>query len=122
MADYNRRNIKTELLNHCSGRVMLCCYIESTPYHFDDDNWRHILPTGYTQEDLDIFLTNIDFEYDSGYGGQEVYGIIWYKDGTWSTRGEYDGSEWWEYHILPEIPKDLDRKDKVREEKLNQIL
>ena len=34
-------------------------------------------------------LPDIDKEYDDGYGGQELYGTIWYKDGTWSTRGEY---------------------------------
>lgn len=38
----------------------------------------------------------LDFDYDSGYGGQELFGHIWYADGTWSNRGEYDGSEWWE--------------------------
>jgi hypothetical protein len=52
---------------------------------------------------FDAFLKKLDFNYNAGYGGQELYGIIWYKDGTWSTRGEYDGSEWWEYHKCPPI-------------------
>jgi hypothetical protein len=30
--------------------------------------------------------------------------MIWFKDGSWATRGEYDGSEWWEYHKLPQVP------------------
>jgi len=60
--------------------------------------------------------------YDSGYGGQEVFGTIWYVDGTWSDRGEYDGSEWYEYHKCPDIPDNVRRIDKEREQKLNQII
>ena len=46
-------------------------------------------------------LPLLNFDYDSGYGGQYLYGYIWYKDGTWSERGEYDGSEWWEHKERP---------------------
>lgn len=49
----------------------------------------------------------MDFDYDSGYGGQEIYGFIWYEDGTFSERGEYDGSEWFSYVKTPEIPVHL---------------
>jgi hypothetical protein len=49
----------------------------------------------------------LDFNYDNGYGGQELYGTIWYVDGTWSERGEYDGSEWWDYREVPEVPSYL---------------
>ena len=38
------------------------------------------------------FLNDLNFEYDSGYGGQELYGTVWFKDNTWAGRGEYDGS------------------------------
>ena len=61
-------------------------------------------------------------DYDSGYGSQQLFGTIWYKDGTWSTRGEYDGSEWWKYNSCPELPKLLDRLDKVRDEKITDII
>ena len=53
------------------------------------------------------FLDQIDFEYDNGFGCQELFGTIWYEDGTWSSRGEYDGSEWWEYNSCPKIPKEF---------------
>lgn len=43
----------------------------------------------------------IDFNYDSGYGGQELYGCIVFEDGSWLERGEYDGSEWWGYKSTP---------------------
>ncbi len=46
-------------------------------------------------------LPRLDFNYYSGHGSQYLYGYIWYKDGTWSERGEYDGSEWWEHKERP---------------------
>lgn len=49
-------------------------------------------------------IPQLDFEYDEGFGGQELGGIIWYEDGTWSDRGEYDGSEWWQYQSCPDLP------------------
>lgn len=48
-------------------------------------------------------IAKLDFEYDAGFGGQELYGTVVFADGTWLTRGEYDGSEWWEYHCCPTI-------------------
>lgn len=65
------------------------------------------LKVGYTKEDLEVFLEKINFMYDSGYGSQEVFGKIWFTDDSWATRGEYDGSEWWEHHYLPQIPAEL---------------
>ena len=44
------------------------------------------------------------YEYDDGYGGQEVPNIcIIFRDKSWLSRGEYDGSEWWDYNHTPEI-------------------
>ena len=56
------------------------------------------------QGTLDEVLPRLDFKYDSGYGSQELEGTIWYSDGTWSERGEYDGSEWWEHRECPPLP------------------
>jgi hypothetical protein len=44
-----------------------------------------------------------DVEYDSGFGAQEIAKdlVIVFTDGTYMNRGEYDGSEWWEYHQAP---------------------
>ena len=45
------------------------------------------------------FCALADREYDSGFGGQEVASdlIIVFSDGQQMWRGEYDGSEWWEF-------------------------
>lgn len=41
--------------------------------------------------------------YDSGYGGAEIAGdlVVVFTDGSWLERGEYDGSEWWDFKKLP---------------------
>lgn len=79
-----------------------------TAYGYPDDeiDW-NVLPIGWEADGIDAFLKDIDFEYNNGYGGQELYGTIWFEDGTYADRGEYDGSEWWEYHKTPEIPEEL---------------
>lgn len=48
----------------------------------------------------DKFRDVADFEYDSGFGSQEIAVdlIIYFNDHTYIVRGEYDGSEWWEYN------------------------
>lgn len=113
-------NARREFINHIGVRKVLCAQIKHGD-GYDDDSKIFNLTTGSTEEDRTQFLTDIDFEYDSGYGGQRLFGTIWYEDGTWSERGEYDGSEWWEHRERPQIPEELDRKDKVREMKLNNL-
>ena len=48
-------------------------------------------------------------DYDAGYGHQYLDGIVWFNDGTWAERGEYDGSEWWIHQKRPEVPSFLER-------------
>lgn len=57
-----------------------------------------------------------DFEYDSGYGGQHIAQdlVVIFADGSWLTRGEYDGSEWWEYNAPPAIPKTFKQITKLQ--------
>lgn len=55
---------------------------------------------------FDLFEEKANQYYDSGYGAQEVDSTlkIIMNDGSYYDRGEYDGSEWWEYH--PVVKKD----------------
>lgn len=42
------------------------------------------------------------FEYNSGYGRTEINSNLQIVgDNWWLERGEYDGSEWWEFKTLP---------------------
>jgi hypothetical protein len=55
----------------------------------------------------DDFAKFADFEYNAGYGGNEVQGnLIVVGDNWWLERGEYDGSEWWEFKTIPQKSAD----------------
>ena len=44
------------------------------------------------------------FNYDNGFGGAEVHGDLKIVGNDWwMERGEYDGSEWWEFKTLPKL-------------------
>ncbi|MDP6999074.1 MAG: hypothetical protein QF569_23555 [Candidatus Poribacteria bacterium] len=48
-------------------------------------------------------------DYDPSFGRQYLDGTIWFSDGTWAEREEYDGSEWWMLRKRPEMPSFLER-------------
>ena len=98
-------NAKQELLHVLKEKAKIKC--ASILY----DKWggkksKKVLKLNYSDKDYDIFLDSLNFEYDGGYGSQELYGTIWLENGTWLSRSEYDGSEWWNYNILPPISKE----------------
>ena len=42
--------------------------------------------------------------YDSGYGTAEIrLDLLIIGDGWWLERGEYDGSEWWDFKAQPAL-------------------
>lgn len=102
-----------------------CCDIwKFIDYGDEDNNYQDkVVPfIIYTYDDVKPALYDEEYEYlrreatiaemgkhtyDSGYGGQELFGCVWMDNGEWITRGEYDGSEWWEYHRVPEIDTKL---------------
>jgi hypothetical protein len=98
-------NAKEELIKVLNKKPnVLCAQIDvlsDTSYSIDK---KLNLPMDYTQEMWDQFLKLFDFQYDNGYGIQRLCGTIWFVNGDWLERGEYDGSEWWEYKTCPEIP------------------
>lgn len=104
-------NAKQELyrvleINKLTLEDIKCAYLETLNNDFEK-NFLCKLNLYYTDTDLEKFINSLDINYDSSWGTQELYGIIWLKDGTWLSRGEYDGSEWWIYNKCPEIPENL---------------
>ena len=89
-------NAREELIKHIEDREVK--HVHITVGDEWDESRRTIAGT------LPEVLPLLDFEYYEGYGGQELFGNVWYADGTWSERGEYDGSEWWEHKMCPPIP------------------
>jgi len=109
------RNAKQELLRAIEGREVKCAIIRvEKDWTFEDepndDNIGtrvFLLAVDYDTPELDELLNDLDFDYDAGYGLQRIYGTVWFTDGTWLDRGEYDGSEWWQFQECPEIPNIL---------------
>jgi len=99
-------NAKDEFIKHVKDRKILCAKV-SHGSECEEYGTKFLLKQGYTGTEYRSFLRKLDFDYDSGFGGQELYGLIWYTDGTWSSRGEYDGSEWWDYKRVPDVPEEL---------------
>lgn len=99
-------NIKQELLEHVGDisnvKAVQLKLIQRTA-HLQAVLLFH-LPEHYSEEDLAHFLRDIDTTYDDGYGWQELFGFIWWKDGTWSSRYEYDGRESWVHNEVPNYP------------------
>lgn len=60
------------------------------------------LHSNRTEQDERKFLETLAaIDYNEGYGSQELFGTIVFKNNTWLERAEYDGSEWWERRKLP---------------------
>jgi len=100
-------NAREELLRKISGShgtlAVRCAYIYRSE-SWSEEPHRSILYTQYSGEEWEAFLKSLNYEYDSGYGLQEVYGTVWFTDGTWLEREEYDGAENWVYKKTPPIP------------------
>tara|TARA_B110000259_G_C13921813_1_gene365129 strand:- start:315 stop:680 length:366 start_codon:yes stop_codon:yes gene_type:complete len=118
----NPRNAKEEFLRQLlngkeSIKIVKCAKIDiiastsrSLVEHdsYNDPNPVNArLKLNHTEEEEQAFLDKLDKVYDSGFGSQELFGIVWFTDGTWLTRDEYDGSECWNHNVCPEFDEDL---------------
>lgn len=113
-------NAKEELLGKMQqleewldGTKIICAHIYTDPYNFEEDSKTYNLKQGYTHVELKEFLNSLDFNYDNGYGTQEIFGTVWFTNGIWMDRHEYDGSEHWDIHKYPEIPENLQNEPLV---------
>lgn len=99
-------NAKKEFLKHIMGRgKVVCAKIQYAGDYGYGPIETFYLPQYYEKKTYDDFCNLLDFNYDEESGGQELFGIILFE-GSYSTRGEYDGSEWWQNHKIP-TPKEV---------------
>lgn len=104
-------NCKDDFLEETKNKNVLCAEISYGCDNVEDGRKKKaILPIGYSAVEMQNFLRAINYEYDAGHGNKEVFGTIWYTDGTWSERGEYEGAEWWKYKSCPQIPDEMTGK------------
>lgn len=100
------QNAKEEFLREIEGQEVVCAKIGLDRINWGEKpDWK-ILKPNYSQEDFDNFCKELDFEYDDGYGYQELFGIILFEN-SFSDRHEYDGSERWDNHKMPTIEEVL---------------
>ena len=100
-------NTKEEFIEHIAEKEVTCSVILYSSSIFSPEKRMVLyLRTNHTKEEYDLFIASLDFTYYSGYGAQELFGTIWYTDGSYSERDECDGLEWWEHRTAPVIPKE----------------
>ena len=92
------RNAKKELIEALGKNLRIKAAT------IDCNNKIYILKVGYSNQEFECFLKDLNFEYDSSYGSQHLYGTVWLENNSWLERGEYDGLEWWDLKELPLIP------------------
>jgi hypothetical protein len=85
-------------------------YVNSAREKWGVDAECKVIIAGYPdtkvfENGYDEIMTTLNIAYDPGYGTQHVYGTVWFENGIWATRHEYDGSEGWELHVYPTVPK-----------------
>ena len=102
-------NLKTETLNmlndnNKSVKDIKEFYIAYTSHKDENGNFKWNYKQTEIYGDINSFdIAKLDFEYDNGYGSQEIEGFISFADNTWLEREEYDGSEWWNFKECPKI-------------------
>jgi len=94
-------NAKEELLRIVGFEEIECANV------YIEDRFKAVLYPNYTKEQYEKWLKSLDVSYDDDFGCQELYGSVLFKSGSWLTRGEYDGAEWWELHRKPTIEEIL---------------
>jgi hypothetical protein len=125
-------NAKEELLGKIEqitrwldGTQIRCATITHEPYgYWNDEDYKpkpHILKLSHTPVELAEFLNSLDFDYDSGYGSQQLFGTVWFTNDIWMDRHEYDGSENWDIHRYPGIPHELHNIHHIDEEPLTEL-
>lgn len=108
----SKHTLKSEILELTEKDNIKCAFIKS---YCDkklqhDQGWGELeipeiifLPIDHDEKRLQIFLDDVDFEYEKLFYRQYIEGTIWLKDGTWLERRVCDDYEWWEHITFPEI-------------------
>lgn len=103
-------NAKEEFIEKFKDEIIENAVIWFNNDYREENTKYFILNEGYSHEQYIEFLNELDFNYDDGYGGQELFGFVGLGDGKWAERGEYDGSEWWEIKEKPNIQEIIKNK------------
>lgn len=90
-------NTKTKILELLKGEEILAISIGEKGWGSDRKE-----PMFFNKKRTQEALSILDFEFDSGYGGEEGCSVyVWTKNWV-IIKGCYDGSEW--YSLIPRNP------------------
>jgi len=79
-----------EVLNVNRKKEKDVLWVGNLNYHFSWDKFKELA----------------DKEYKSGFGSQNVaIDLLIVGENWWLERHEYDGSEWWEFKVMPNKPE-----------------
>ena len=82
--------------NNKKEEDVVCVYCKISSW--DDYNDKEYKTT------FELFKKYADFLYDDGFGGNEIsLSLKIIGSDFWLERGEYDGSEWWDYKTFPNV-------------------
>jgi len=113
------KNAKVEFLSTISSYKLIASEIN----YRDIDGIEHDIKLKplFNKNEYDIFLESLNHEYDDGFGGQNLYGVIFCEDAVWMQRGEYDGSEWWDTYQYPDMRKSFTESDVLKYERNKKL-
>ncbi len=97
-------NAKFELLEDVKEEDIVCAHVIYNE-SWDGEHKEFVLKEKYTKEDLNSFLSSLDFYYDNGFGTQYISGVVLLKNNEWLERAVYDGREWWSKKVYPNTPE-----------------
>ena len=121
MARKDLINAKQELLQVLGGFKIIAANVIFGDDYSDEEQQKFKLNPLYTEDDYNAFLEFMDRDYDSGYGGQNLFGTIFCEDNIWLDRGEYDGSEWWSLNKYPNLRDHFDENVVIRYERNRKL-
>jgi hypothetical protein len=99
-------NAKVEFLKLIGKKIVAAAEITKLFSPEEGEETTIKLFPGFSEEEFKNFLQEINgFIYDEGYGTQELGGTVWFHDGSWADRHEYDGSECWIIRSRPPLPR-----------------
>lgn len=111
-------NAKKEFLDITKGFNVIAAKIS---FGDEDHDYDFNLKPSYTINEYNDFMKFLNRNYDSGYGSQNLFGIIFCENGVWMTRGEYDGAEWWNVHKYPNLKDFFNESDVIKYERSSKI-
>ena len=104
-----KTNAKEELLEflmgckkRIEGKIIGITILYTKPNHFNGNivDTYHVF-NYHQNDDLNEYLNLLDFEYEGRWDELTIAGTIWFSDGNYAHREDFDGQEWWHLHQAP---------------------